>query len=114
MQVQTVVIGAGVVGLSIARALAQSGREVIVLEKAGHIGTVTSSRNSEVVQSGIYYRPGSLKARLCVSGRELLYDYCESKGIPDRRTGKLIVATSRDEVPILEKYFEPAGWRWRT
>ena len=108
MEVQTVVIGAGVVGLSVARALAQSGREVIVLEKAAHVGTETSSRNSEVIHSGIYYPRGSLKARLCVRGRDLLYDYCESKGVPYRRTGKLIVATSDDEVPALHRYAELA------
>jgi L-2-hydroxyglutarate oxidase LhgO len=108
MEVETIVIGAGVIGLAIARALAQAGREVIVLEKAEHIGTETSSRNSEVVHSGIYYPPGSLKARLCVRGRDLLYDYCEAKGIPFRRTGKLIVATSPDEVPTLEKYLDLA------
>lgn len=108
MEVQTVVIGAGVVGLAVARALAQAGREIIVLEKADHIGTETSSRNSEVVHSGIYYPPGSLKAHLCVRGRDLLYDYCEAKGVPCRRTGKLIVATSPDEVPTLEKYFDLA------
>ena len=73
MDVQTVVIGAGVVGLAVARALAQAGREVIVLEQAAHVGTETSSRNSEVIHSGIYYPPGSLKAQLCVTGRDLLY-----------------------------------------
>jgi len=108
MQVQTVVIGAGVVGLAVARALAQSGREVIVLEKADRIGTETSSRNSEVIHSGIYYAPDSLKARLCVRGRDLLYAYCEAKGVLHRRTGKLIVATSSAEVPTLEKYFDLA------
>lgn len=108
MEVPTVVIGAGVVGLAVARALAQTGREVIVLERAAHVGTETSSRNSEVVHSGIYYPPGSLKARLCVRGRNLLYDYCEAKGIPYRRTGKLIVATSLDEVANLHKYFDLA------
>ena len=108
MEAETIVIGAGVVGLAVARALAQAGREVIVLEKADHIGTETSSRNSEVVHSGIYYPPGSLKARLCVRGREQLYAYCEAKGVPYRRTGKLIVATSPDEVATLEKYFDLA------
>jgi L-2-hydroxyglutarate oxidase LhgO len=108
METETIVVGAGVVGLAVARALAQSGREVIVLEKADHIGTETSSRNSEVIHSGIYYAPGSLKSRLCVRGRDLLYDYCEAKGVPHRRTGKLIVATSSAEVPTLEKYFDLA------
>jgi L-2-hydroxyglutarate oxidase LhgO len=108
MKVQTVVIGAGVVGLAVARALARTGREVIVIERAAHVGTETSSRNSEVVHSGIYYPPGSLKTRLCVRGRDLLYDYCEAKCVPYRRTGKLIVATSPDEVPTLDKYFDLA------
>ena len=89
-----VVIGAGVVGLAVARALALQGREVMVLEAADAIGTQTSSRNSEVIHAGIYYPQGSLKARLCVQGRQMLYDYCEARGIGHRRCGKLIVATS--------------------
>ncbi len=108
MHVQTLVIGAGVVGLAIARALGRSGREVIVLERAAAVGTETSSRNSEVIHSGIYYPTGSLKAQLCVRGRDLLYEYCETKSVNHRRTGKLIVATSSDEVPSLEKYFDLA------
>ena len=91
--VDTLVIGAGAVGLAIARALALDGREVVVLEAADAIGTGISSRNSEVIHAGIYYPEGSLKARLCVRGRELLYAYCEARGIPHRRCGKLIVAT---------------------
>ncbi len=89
-----VVIGAGVVGLAVARALALQGREVMVLEAAEAIGTQTSSRNSEVIHAGIYYPQGSLKARLCVQGRQMLYAYCEARGIGHRRCGKLIVATS--------------------
>ena len=89
-----VVIGAGVVGLAVARALALQGREVMVLEAADAIGTQTSSRNSEVIHAGIYYPQGSLKARLCVQGRQMLYAYCEARGIGHRRCGKLIVATS--------------------
>ncbi len=92
-RVDCVVIGAGVVGLGVARALALAGREVVVLEAASAIGTGTSSRNSEVMHAGLYYAPGSLKARLCVRGRELLYDYCEAHGIAHRRCGKLVVAT---------------------
>lgn len=92
--VDCVVVGAGVVGLSIARALALAGREVIVLEAANAIGTGTSARNSEVIHAGIYYPAGSLKARLCVSGRLQLYEYCAQRGIDHRRCGKLIVATS--------------------
>ncbi|MBZ9997507.1 NAD(P)/FAD-dependent oxidoreductase [Mesorhizobium sp. BH1-1-4] len=88
-----VVAGAGVVGLAIARALALSGREVVVMEKADAIGTATSSRNSEVIHAGLYYAPGSLKARLCVEGRRLLYTYCAEHNIGHRRAGKLIVAS---------------------
>ena len=101
--VDAVVIGAGVIGLAVARALALRGREVIVLEAEDHFGTVTSSRNSEVVHAGIYYPHGSLKARTCVTGRGLLYDFCEQYGVPYRRCGKLIVATSAAQLPELEK-----------
>ncbi len=92
-RVDCVVIGAGVVGLAVARALALAGREVVVLEAQEAIGTGTSSRNSEVIHAGLYYAPGSLKAQLCVRGRELLYAYCGEHGIAHRRCGKLIVAT---------------------
>ena len=91
-QVECVVIGAGVVGLAVARALALQGREVMVLEAADAIGTGTSSRNSEVIHAGIYYPQGSLKARLCVQGKELLYAYCAERGVGHSRCGKLIVA----------------------
>lgn len=91
-EVDCVVAGAGVVGLAIARALALSGRSVLVIEKADAIGTGTSARNSEVIHAGIYYTPGSLKARLCVEGRERLYAYCRDRDIGHARTGKLIVA----------------------
>jgi L-2-hydroxyglutarate oxidase LhgO len=97
-----VVAGAGVVGLAIARALAAAGREVVVLEKAGSFGTQTSSRNSEVIHAGLYYPSGSLKARLCVEGRDKLYRYCASRGVAHRRCGKLIVAVDRDQIPALE------------
>ncbi|MEO6016607.1 MAG: NAD(P)/FAD-dependent oxidoreductase [Polaromonas sp.] len=100
--VDCVVIGAGVVGLAVARALALQGREVMLLEAADAIGTGTSSRNSEVVHAGIYYPPGSLKARLCVEGKALLYDYCAERGIGHRRCGKLIVATSDAQVAQLQ------------
>ncbi len=100
--VECVVIGAGVVGLAVARALAMEGREVIVLEAAGAIGTGTSSRNSEVIHAGIYYPQGSLKARLCVRGKELLYAYCAQRGVPHRRCGKLIVATSSSQLASLD------------
>jgi L-2-hydroxyglutarate oxidase LhgO len=96
------VIGGGVVGLAVARALALAGREVVVLEAEGAIGTGTSSRNSEVIHAGIYYPQGSLKARLCVEGKEALYDYAAERGVPHRRCGKLIVATSPEQVAQLE------------
>ena len=101
-QVEAVVLGAGVVGLAVARALALAGHEVLVLEAAGAIGTVTSSRNSEVVHAGIYYPTGSLKARLCVAGRRALYSYCAAHGVPIRKLGKLIVASDPAELPRLE------------
>lgn len=97
-QVECIVAGAGVIGLAVARALAQAGREVILVEAADRIGSGTSSRNSEVIHAGIYYPPGSLMARLCVEGRILLYDYCRERGIGHRQCGKLIVATSAAEL----------------
>ncbi|MEQ6434156.1 NAD(P)/FAD-dependent oxidoreductase [Comamonas sp. w2-DMI] len=100
-RVDCVVVGAGVVGLAVARALALAGREVMVLEAEDAIGTGTSSRNSEVIHAGIYYPQGSLKAMLCVRGKELLYRYCETRGVEHRRCGKLIVATSAEQVQQL-------------
>jgi L-2-hydroxyglutarate oxidase LhgO len=100
-QVEVAVIGAGVVGLAIARGLALRGREVVVIEAAGAIGTGISSRNSEVVHAGLYYPAGSLKARLCVRGKQLLYDYCVARGIAHRRCGKLVVATRVEDLPRL-------------
>jgi L-2-hydroxyglutarate oxidase LhgO len=97
-----VVIGAGVVGLAVARALALQGREVLVLEAEGAVGTGTSSRNSEVIHAGIYYAAGSLKARLCVEGKQALYAYAQERGLPHRRCGKLIVATSEAQVAQLD------------
>jgi L-2-hydroxyglutarate oxidase LhgO len=98
-----VVIGAGVVGLAVARALAMAGREVVILEAEDAIGTHTSSRNSEVIHAGIYYPRGSLKARSCVEGRKRLYEYCKEHGVPHRRCGKLIVATNESQVlPLRE------------
>jgi L-2-hydroxyglutarate oxidase LhgO len=103
-----IVIGAGVVGLAVARALARRGREVIVLEAADAFGTGVSSRNSEVIHAGIYYPAGSLKARFCVEGRELLYQYCAARGVQHQRCGKLIVATSYDQIADLQKIREAA------
>lgn len=101
-QVDAVVIGAGVVGLAVGRALALAGREVMVLESENAIGTGTSSRNSEVIHAGIYYPAGSLKARLCVQGKGLLYTYCAERGVAHQRLGKLIVATRPEQVPTLD------------
>lgn len=103
-QVDCVVVGAGVVGLAVARELARAGREVIVLEAEKIIGSGISSRNSEVIHAGIYYPTGSLKARFCVAGRHRLYRYCAEAGVEHRKIGKLIVATSEAEVPTLAKY----------
>ena len=100
--IDAIVIGAGVVGLAVARALALSGRAVVVLEAAGAIGTETSSRNSEVIHAGLHYPHGSLKARLCVAGRALLYAFCEQRHIPHRRCGKLIVACDATELTAIE------------
>jgi L-2-hydroxyglutarate oxidase LhgO len=102
-KVDAVVIGAGVVGLAIARALALSGRETIVLEAETTIGAGTSSRNSEVIHAGIYYPKDSLKARLCVQGRKALYAFCESHGVAHRRCGKLIVATNETQLGDLSR-----------
>ena len=100
--VECVVAGAGVVGLAVARALALAGREVLVLEATGLVGSETSARNSEVIHAGIYYKPGSLKARLCVAGRNALYAYCAERGIGHKRCGKLIVANGEVEIAKLE------------
>lgn len=100
-KVDCIVVGAGIVGLAVARELALRGREVIVVEKHPAIGMETSSRNSEVIHAGIYYPSGSLKARLCVEGRDALYTYCEARGIPYRRCGKLVVATATSQLPRL-------------
>ena len=105
-RIDTAVIGAGVVGLAVARARAAQGREVVILEAEDAIGTHTSSRNSEVIHAGIYYPPGSHKARACVAGRERLYAYCAERGVPHRRCGKLIVATDaaqRDELESIRR-----------
>ncbi len=101
-RVDALVVGAGVVGLAVARALALAGREVIVVEAAEGIGTGTSSRNSEVIHAGLYYATGSLKARLCVEGRDALYAYCAERGIAHRRCGKLVVAVEDGEIAALQ------------
>ena len=101
-KLDAVVVGAGVVGLAVARALAIAGREVVILEAEEALGTHTSSRNSEVIHAGIYYPKGSLKARACVAGRSLLYEYCVERGVPHRRSGKLIVAADDSQLGELE------------
>ena len=101
--VQTVVVGAGVVGLAVARALSMAGQDVVVLEAEKTFGTGVSSRNSEVIHAGIYYPTGSLRARLCVQGKALLYDFCASHQVAHQRCGKLIVATQADELPMLDR-----------
>ena len=106
--VECIVIGGGVIGLAVARRLAMADIETLVLEREAVHGSHTSSRNSEVIHAGLYYTPGSLKATLCVRGREQLYRYCEEHGITHRRCGKLIVATSADERPRLQHYLETA------
>ena len=106
--IETVVVGAGVVGLATAAALAGAGHEVIVLERDKHIGQGISSRNSEVIHAGIYYAPGSLKAKLCVEGNKLLYRYCKERNIEHRQTGKLIVATERSEIEALDGLLQKA------
>jgi L-2-hydroxyglutarate oxidase LhgO len=106
---QVLVVGAGVVGLAVARAAAIAGHEVIVAEKAAGIGTGVSSRNSEVIHAGLYYPTGSLRAHHCPRSRRMLYDYCASHGVPHRKCGKLVVATNESEVPRLEIVFKQAA-----
>ncbi len=100
-QIDTVVVGAGVVGLAVARAIALTGREVMVIEKESAIGQGASSRSSEVVHGGLYYATGSLKAQLCVRGKHMLYAYCAERDLPIAQCGKLIVATDASQLPKL-------------
>ena len=108
-RVDAVVVGAGAVGLAVGRALAQAGRESLVVEAESAIGQGVSSRNSEVIHAGLYYAPGSLKARLCVRGKELLYELCASHGVEHRRCGKLTVAQDAAEVRALRGLQERAA-----
>ena len=99
--IDCLVVGGGVIGLAIGRSMALSGAEVVVLESERHVGSHTSSRNSEVIHAGIYYQRDSLKARLCLAGKRLLYEYCEKRGVPHARLGKLIVASGSSETDVL-------------
>lgn len=108
-RVDAVVVGAGVIGLAVARALAQRGQETIVLEREAAIGTGTSSRNSEVIHAGLYYPQGSWKARLCVQGRHRLYQYAAERGIEHRRCGKLVVATAQAQLAALQGVVDAAA-----
>lgn len=107
--IDVAVIGAGVIGLAIAKELAEAGRDVVVIERNAVIGHETSSRNSEVIHAGIYYPPGSLKARLCVAGRKRLYQFAEDNAVPFQRTGKLIVATTPEEAQNLSAIADRAA-----
>jgi L-2-hydroxyglutarate oxidase LhgO len=109
LKTEAVVVGAGVVGLAIARALVLRGLDVLVLEKEANVGFGTSSHNSEVIHPGLYYPPGSLKARLCVEGRRALYQYCEERGVPHKRCGKLVVATNAGEEGYLQRLAQKAA-----
>ena len=108
-RIDCAVIGAGVVGLAVARELALAGREVIIIEAEDAIGTHTSSRNSEVIHAGIYYPKGSLKARFCVEGKRMLYDYCSEHGIAHANTGKIIVACNDSEIAAVGSYIDKAN-----
>lgn len=103
-RIDTIIIGAGVIGLAIARELAGRGREILILEAEGAAGTATSSRNSGVIHAGVYYKPGSLKARACVRGRELLYKYAVARGIPHQNCGKIIVTTDESQTAKLHEW----------
>ncbi|MEQ9328785.1 MAG: NAD(P)/FAD-dependent oxidoreductase [Rhodospirillales bacterium] len=108
-RIDCVVIGAGVVGLACARALALAGREVVIVEAQNAIGTETSARNSEVIHGGLYYPNDSLRARFCVAGKQRMYEYCAERGIPHRRIEKLVIAIDDDELPAMEKLMANAA-----
>jgi L-2-hydroxyglutarate oxidase LhgO len=107
-KIECIVIGAGVVGLAVARALALAGREVLLLEAETHPGTITSARNSGVIHAGLYYATGSFKARFCVAGNRAMYEYCKARGVDHHNTGKLIIANGADEEQVLSKLLERA------
>ena len=100
---EIVIIGAGVIGLAIARALSKKGKEVLVLEEQAEFGQITSSRNSGVIHAGIYYSEKSFKAKMCVEGNKLLYKFCKKYSIPHRNTKKLLVASSDEQIEIIDK-----------
>src|SRR3954463_13767606 len=108
-RVECIVVGAGVVGLAAARALALKGHEVLLLEAEAHAGTVTSARNSGVIHAGLYYTPGSFKARFCVAGNHALYDYCAARGVDHQNCGKLIIANGDEEEQVLHHLLERAA-----
>ena len=108
-RIDCVVIGAGVVWLACARALALAGREVVIVDAQNAIGTETSARNSEVIHGGLYYPNGSLRGRFCVAGKKRMYEYCAERGIPHRNIQKLVVAIEDDELPGLEKLMANAA-----
>ena len=101
--IDCIVVGAGVVGLAIAREMSKSGREVLLLETENSIGNGTSSRNSEIIHSGVYYPPNSLKARLCVKGREMIYKFSKEYGVESKKTGKIIFASDKNEIKELKR-----------
>src|SRR5690349_11298227 len=108
-RIECVVIGAGAVGLAVARSLALAGREVLLLEAEAHAGTMTSARNSGVIHAGLYYAPGSFKARFCVAGNRALYDYCRDRGVDHKNCGKLIIANGDEEEQVLLNLLERAN-----
>ncbi len=107
-KVDIAIIGAGVVGLAIARELAANNRNIIVLEKMGFLGLGTSSRNSEVIHAGLYYPKGSQKSDLCIRGRDLLYELCAKHNVPHKKLGKLLVACDKEELTTLEGIYQNA------
>jgi L-2-hydroxyglutarate oxidase LhgO len=107
-RIECVVIGAGAVGLAVARALALSGREVLLLEAESHPGTITSARNSGVIHAGLYYAPDSFKARFCVAGNRAMYEYCDARGVEHHNCGKLIIANGATEELVLQQLLERA------
>src|SRR5882757_8144711 len=105
---QVLVVGAGVVGLAVARGAALAGHEVVVAEAADAIGTGVSSRNSEVIHAGLYYPTGSRRAHHCPRSRRMLYDFCASHGVPHRKCGKLVVATNETELARVDAVYKQA------